>query len=432
VPRATKDTKPAASRTTKPRAKSTKPRAGAGNGKVATDSAETARVARSYIEAVGRQDREAQMEWYAPDAVGRIFGVMGPASRDEVKAYFGRLFDACPDFKLEVLDVIAEADRAAVHWHITGTLVGDQPYMGIEANGAVLDLEGIDRIQVADGKVVRVDAFTDNMTVARQIGLLPPQDSKGEQRLTAAFNAKSRVGRRLGAAAPEPVAEGVWLIRGGFPARLYNVYLIEDEGGATVFDAGIKPMSRAIRAAAGRLGGVKRIVLGHGHTDHRGGAPGIDAPVYCHPDEVEDAEGSGGFRYWDMSKLPPLVRQIHQLSHDYMWDAGPVKIEGTVSEGDQIAGFEVVHLPGHAPGLIGLWRESDRLALCTDAFYMIDMWGRHRPPRVPHPAYNHDTEQARESVRKLAALEPAAAWPGHVGPLTGDVRAQIERAADTT
>ena len=34
-------------------------------------------------------------------------------------------------------------------------------------------------------------------------------------------------------------------------------------------------------------------------------------------------------------------------------------------------------------------------------------------------------------MRKLAALEPAAAWPGHAKPVTGDVRAQLERAAET-
>ena len=44
--------------------------------------------------------------------------------------------------------------------------------------------------------------------------------------------------------------------------------------------------------------------------------------------------------------------------------------------------------------------------------------------------YNFDTEQARASMRKLAALEPAAAWPGHAKPLTGDVRSQLERAAE--
>ena len=46
---------------------------------------------------------------------------------------------------------------------------------------------------------------------------------------------------------------------------------------------------------------------------------------------------------------------------------------------------------------------------------------------MPEPVYNYDTEQARASIRKLAALEPAAAWPGHAKPVTGDVRGQLER-----
>jgi glyoxylase-like metal-dependent hydrolase (beta-lactamase superfamily II) len=89
----------------------------------------------------------------------------------------------------------------------------------------------------------------------------------------------------------------------------------------------------------------------------------------------------------------------------------------------------VVHLPGHAPGQIGLWREDDRLALVSDCFYTLDMWGRSCPPHVPEQVYNYDTEQARASILKLAALEPAAAWPGHAKPVTGDVRGQLERAA---
>ena len=107
-----------------------------------------------------------------------------------------------------------------------------------------------------------------------------------------------------------------------------------------------------------------------------------------------------------------------------------MKISETVDEGDEIAGFRVVHLPGHAPGLIGLWRESDRLALSSDCFYTLDMWGRSCDPVLPSAIYNFDTEQARESIRKLAALQPAAAWPGHARPATGDVRAALLRAAD--
>ena len=101
-----------------------------------------------------------------------------------------------------------------------------------------------------------------------------------------------------------------------------------------------------------------------------------------------------------------------------------------MEEGDDVSGFRVVHLPGHAPGQIGLFRERDRLALTTDCFYVIDPeTSRKVPPGPPHEAFNESTEQARESIRKLAALDPSAAWPGHADALTGDVRAQLERAA---
>ena len=57
--------------------------------------------------------------------------------------------------------------------------------------------------------------------------------------------------------------------------------------------------------------------------------------------------------------------------------------------------------------------------------------GPRQPSRAcPERIYNFDTEQARASIRKLAALEPAAAWAGHAKPVTGDVRSKLERAAD--
>jgi glyoxylase-like metal-dependent hydrolase (beta-lactamase superfamily II) len=197
-------------------------------------------------------------------------------------------------------------------------------------------------------------------------------------------------------------------------------------------------MTRAVAAAGARLGGIRRVVLGHGHTDHRGVAPALGVPVLCHAEEVQDAEGSGGFRYWPegLKGLPLPLRAMHRLMHRYAWDGGPVQISGTLAEGDAVAGFEVVHLPGHAPGQIGLWRESDRLALVSDCFYTLDIETTRRThpptPRVPHRAFNHDTEQAKASIRKLAALEPAAAWPGHADAVTGDVRGRLEHAAATT
>jgi glyoxylase-like metal-dependent hydrolase (beta-lactamase superfamily II) len=81
----------------------------------------------------------------------------------------------------------------------------------------------------------------------------------------------------------ERVADGVWLLRGDFRGAM-NVYFIEDEGGVVQFDAGTKPMRKKTAATARELGGLKRVVLGHAHADHRGTAPYLDAPVFCHPD----------------------------------------------------------------------------------------------------------------------------------------------------
>ncbi|MFP5299412.1 MAG: MBL fold metallo-hydrolase, partial [Actinomycetota bacterium] len=85
---------------------------------------------------------------------------------------------------------------------------------------------------------------------------------------------------------PRKIADGVWLCVGGIPPRM-NVYLIEDEGGGvTMFDSGIAEMAKGLKRITSQMGGLNRIVLGHGHVDHRGAAPALGAPVLCHADDV--------------------------------------------------------------------------------------------------------------------------------------------------
>jgi glyoxylase-like metal-dependent hydrolase (beta-lactamase superfamily II) len=298
------------------------------------------------------------------------------------------------------------------------------------ANGARVDLEGCDVVTVDDEKIQHNDAYVDSGAIARQLGFLPEAGSRGEARLTSLANARTRIVGRLTSKGPDQIAEGVWVVRGGVPIKDMNVYLLADDGGVTVFDAGIQGMTSAVAAAAARMGGINRVVLGHADCDHRGSAPGLRAPVYCHPADREAAESPQYWRdYWDMSKLAAPARAFYNRIMP-VWDGGAINIAGTVDEGDKIAGFEVVHLPGHAPGLIGLFRRSDGLALVSDCVYTIDpQTGIKGPPRLPHRAFNIDTEQARASIRKLAALEPTVVWAGHADPVTGDVRGQLDQAA---
>jgi hydroxyacylglutathione hydrolase len=387
-------------------------------------------VARRYFEAIDARDLDTAVSLWAEGGRENVRGQVDTVAPEGVRAFIGGLLDAVPDLSMTILSTTTEEERCGVHWHVTGTFAGPGHFAGVAPTGNPIDLEGFDLIGVKDGLIQSNDAFSDSMTFARQIGMMPAQGSAAEQRMTGVFNAKTRLSGRLVAGEAQLVAEGVWVVQGQ-PGRC-NVYLIEDEGAVTVFDAGARTMTRAVASAGARLGGIRRVVLGHGHTDHRGSAPGLGAPVLCHPDEVQDAEGSGGFRYWPegLVGLRFPMRQVHRLMHRYAWDGGPVTISGTLTEGDEVAGFRVIELPGHAPGQIGLWRDSDRLALSSDCFYTLDMWGRDSAPHLPEALYSYDTEQARASLRKLAELEPAAAWPGHAKPVTGDVRAQLEQAAD--
>jgi glyoxylase-like metal-dependent hydrolase (beta-lactamase superfamily II) len=231
------------------------------------------------------------------------------------------------------------------------------------------------------------------------------------------------------------VADGVWLLRGDFRGAM-NIYFIEDGDGVVQFDAGTKSMRKKAAEAARELGGLKRIVLGHAHADHRGTAPYLGAPIFCHPDEVTDAEGDKAVTpYFNLSLLPVApVRWIYPALLRW-WDGGAVKINGTLAEGDEVAGFKVLHFPGHAPGLIGLWRERDRVALVSDVVYLVDS-ARLKPlphgeASVPHPAFAWNHQEAKRSLRRLAELEPLVVGAGHEEPLRGeDLRPVLERAAE--
>jgi steroid delta-isomerase-like uncharacterized protein len=392
--------------------------------------ASTADVAKRYFQALNNHDLDAATELWAEGAVDRFVGQQELIAPDGVRGYFSTLFAAFPDFSLEVLDLTTARNRTAVRWRGRGTFAGPGSFQGFSPNGARIEIEGCDVVTVSEDKIQHNDAYIDGADIARQLGMLPPVGSKADERLTKLANMRTKVRDWIHGVEPERIAEGVWIVRGGFPAKTMNVYLIEDDGGLTMFDGGISAMGEAVRSVGVRLGGIKRIVLGHVDCDHRGAAPAVGAPVYCHPAEQDAAVSDSPYRdYWDFMKLAPYARRIYPKLLA-SWDGGAVRVDGTVQEGDEIAGFKVIELPGHAPGLIGLFRESDRLALVSDCFYTVDpQTGIKGDARVPHAAFNVDSEQARASIRKLAELEPSAAWAGHTEPVTGDVRGQLERAA---
>jgi glyoxylase-like metal-dependent hydrolase (beta-lactamase superfamily II) len=360
-------------------------------------------IAKRYFAALSSRDLESASACWAPGA------------GEQAIARHRTLLAAFPDLWLEVLDTTTQRERCVVRWRMLGTFIGPGRLDGFAPNGGSISIEGIDVLEVADDLIVGADSFLDGAELLRQLGLIP----SGNQ-LPAIVNARTWTQKILYGAEPEAIAAGVWVLRGGRP-RLFNVFLIEGPDGLTVFDTGPVQMTDAIKVAGVRFGGIERVILSHADSPHRGGAAALGAPVHCHPLERGAAEGPSSYRdYWNLGLLSgwsrPLLTRL--LSH---WDGGGVKIAGTVEEGDQVAGFVVLNLPGHAPGLIGLWRAEDGLALVSDAVFTVNPeTGFSTEPQVAPAGLSLDTEQARESIRMLASLNPRVVWTGYGRPLSGD------------
>lgn len=159
--------------------------------------AETARIAKKYFEAVAARDVEGMIELWQPGGVGHIHGMAELRAPDGYRQWFGNYFRAFPDLHFEVLEMTVEADQAAVRWRSTGTFSGDARFEGFVANGASVELEGIDLLTIREGLLRELHAYANGMEVARQLGAMPPAGSAAEKAMAAAFNLKTRAVARL-------------------------------------------------------------------------------------------------------------------------------------------------------------------------------------------------------------------------------------------
>lgn len=91
-------------------------------------------------------------------------------------------------------------------------------------------------------------------------------------------------------------------------------------------------------------------------------------------------------------------------------------------EGDEVAGFTVLDTPGHSPGHISYWRESDRVLVCGDVMWGFNPFTFSGRIREPFPVVSPDPQLNRESARRLAALEPELVCFGHGPPLRDTAR----------
>jgi len=151
---------------------------------------------RSYLEAMNNRDARAMVAHWREDGVEDIVAVGVLRGRDELYDYFSSLFAAMPDAHTTITRLVAGEQSCAVEWRLEATLDG-APFMGIEPNGKHIEIRGFDLIELEDGQIVSNTAYFDASTVARQIGMLPPDGSGADRAMKGAFNAVTRLRRAV-------------------------------------------------------------------------------------------------------------------------------------------------------------------------------------------------------------------------------------------
>ncbi len=101
-------------------------------------------------------------------AVGELFA---PKAARRVKQLFAEFRSAFPDWREEIVELVAEGDAVAGRFRCSGTHLGE--FLGEAPTGERMEVEEVFFLRAEDGKFVDFWALEDSMGRMRQLGLIP-------------------------------------------------------------------------------------------------------------------------------------------------------------------------------------------------------------------------------------------------------------------
>ncbi|MFE5318175.1 MBL fold metallo-hydrolase [Paenibacillus sp. NPDC056579] len=217
--------------------------------------------------------------------------------------------------------------------------------------------------------------------------------------------------------------------------QIVNIVLAGTSEEWVLIDTGMPHAAeRIVDIAEQRFGSgarPKAIILTHGHFDHVGSVVRLvetwNVPVYAHELELPYLTGKSSYPEPDgsvegglIAKLSPFFpnEPINLSSHVHALPS-----DGTIPG---MHGWRWIHTPGHTPGHISLFRDSDRSLLAGDSFVTVEqdslykVMTQKKQLTGPPVYFTTDWQAAWQSVKKLEQLKPALAITGHGVPMLGD------------
>jgi glyoxylase-like metal-dependent hydrolase (beta-lactamase superfamily II) len=193
------------------------------------------------------------------------------------------------------------------------------------------------------------------------------------------------------------------------PFDWVNMYVLDD----ILVDSGGKFARRRLLSTLSEFP-ISGHVITHAHFDHQGCSQAVcerfDVPLMC--GEGDRAAVETG----DLAQvLPRQDSWIARLSRQLAGPGHPVS--RILRDGDELGQFKVIEAPGHTPGHLAFWRESDRVLILGDVLFHRNPMTMRRGLSEPFRFATFDQAMNRTTARKLAKLEPSVVCFGHGEPL---------------
>jgi glyoxylase-like metal-dependent hydrolase (beta-lactamase superfamily II) len=240
------------------------------------------------------------------------------------------------------------------------------------------------------------------------------------------------------------VAPGIHRIEGDLGERYVCQYLLVGEDRTLLVDTGLRDMpAEVITPYLDGLGlaltDLDDVVISHADVDHCGGNRSLRdlsprTRLLCGEAdrawiESNAAMLAGNYRWYEAYGFGPSADDVAFLERELGGDA-PVDIGLRGGETLRLGPswrVEVLALPGHTPGHLGVWDPRSGAAITIDAVLSDGIYDRAGARLIPPRYYSARDYEA--TIRRLRALDPSLLLTAHYDVMERDAaRAFLDRA----